>query len=106
VHDLHRLSLLVRKPHQAAEVAASQHQPAVQDAPHQELLVVDGLIAFKGSANLTNTGLRKADRGLDISEVVTDYKQVTSLNNKYFAPVWKRITVGNSDKLLIDGVPF
>jgi hypothetical protein len=79
---------------------------AAQDAPHQKLIIVDGLLAFKGSANLTNTGLRKADRGLDISEVVTDYEQVTSLNNKYFAPVWKRITVGNRDEILMDGAPF
>jgi hypothetical protein len=43
---------------------------------------------------------------LDISEVVTDYEQVTSLNNKYFAQVWKRITVGNGDKILMDGAPF
>jgi hypothetical protein len=55
-------------------------------------LIVDGLVAFKGSANVTNTGLRKADRGLDLSEIVTDYAQVTTLNNKYFAPVWRRIT--------------
>lgn len=62
------------------------------DAPHQKLVVIDGLIAFKGSTNLTNTGMRKADRGLDISEIVTDYAEVTKLNNEYFAPVWRRIT--------------
>lgn len=77
-----------------------------QDAPHQKLIVVDGLLAFKGSANLTSAGLRKADRGLDISEVVTDYEQVTQLNNKYFAPVWKRLTVGDSQEILMDGPPF
>ncbi len=64
----------------------------IYDAPHQKLVIVDGLVAFKGSANLTNTGLRRADRGLDLSETVTDYVQVTELNNKLFAPVWKRIT--------------
>lgn len=64
----------------------------IYDAPHQKLLIVDGLVAFKGSANLTNAGLRRADRGLDLSETVTDYEQVTELNNKYFAPVWRRIT--------------
>ena len=57
------------------------------DAPHQKLLVIDGLLAFKGSTNLTNSALRKADRGLDISEVVTDFAEVTTLNNHYFAPV-------------------
>jgi hypothetical protein len=64
----------------------------IYDAPHQKLLIVDGLVAFKGSANLTNAGLRRADRGLDLSETVTDYAKVTELNNKYFAPVWRRIT--------------
>jgi phospholipase D-like protein len=62
------------------------------DVPHQKLVIVDGLVAFKGSANLTNAGLRKADRGLDLSETVTDYAEVTTLNNKLFAPVWRRIT--------------
>jgi hypothetical protein len=64
----------------------------IYDAPHQKLLIVDGLVAFKGSANLTNTGLRRADRGLDLSETVTDYAEVTRLNNTLFAPVWRRIT--------------
>lgn len=64
----------------------------IYDAPHQKLLIVDGLVAFKGSTNLTNAGLRRADRGLDLSEIVTNYAEVTDLNNKLFAPVWRRIT--------------
>jgi hypothetical protein len=64
----------------------------IYDAPHQKLLIVDGLVAFKGSTNLTNAGIRRADRGLDLSETVTDYAEVTELNNKLFAPVWRRIT--------------
>jgi hypothetical protein len=79
-------------PNFIAKVFPSDDPRAPYDAPHQKLVVVDGLIAFKGSANLTNTGLRKADRGLDLSETVTDYAEVTTLNNKYFAPVWRRIT--------------
>ncbi|MFD7897427.1 hypothetical protein [Streptomyces sp. NPDC059743] len=61
------------------------------DAPHQKLVIVDGLLAFKGSTNLTNAAMRKADRGLDLTEVVTDYESVADLNNRYFAPVWKAI---------------
>jgi Phospholipase D Active site motif len=64
----------------------------IYDAPHQKMLIVDGLVAFKGSANLTNAGVRRADRGLDLSETVTDYADVTKLNNTLFAPVWRRIT--------------
>lgn len=64
----------------------------IYDAPHQKILIIDGLVAFKGSTNLTNAGARRADRALDVSEVVTDFDQVTQLNNKYFAPVWRRVT--------------
>ncbi|WP_255776062.1 hypothetical protein [Mycobacteroides abscessus] len=64
----------------------------IYDAPHQKLLVVDGLVAFKGSTNLTNAGMRRADRGLDLSEIVTNYAEVTDLNNTLFAPIWRGIT--------------
>jgi hypothetical protein len=75
------------------------------DAPHQKLIVVDGLVAFKGSTNLTNAGMRRADRQLDISEMVTDFAQVTDLNNKYFAPVWRKIT-SPDEKYLWSSAPF
>jgi hypothetical protein len=73
------------------------------DAPHQKLVVVD---AFKGSMNLTNTGLRRADRLLDILELVTDFGEVTELNNKYFAPVWRRITALEGTFACTLGPPF
>jgi hypothetical protein len=69
------------------------------DAPHQKLVVVDGLLAFKGSTNLTNNAMRKADRGLDVSEVVTDFEEVKMLNNKFFAPVWKQLTVPDATEV-------
>jgi hypothetical protein len=34
----------------------------------------------------------RADRQLDVAEVFTDFQQVTDLNNRYFAPVWRRLT--------------
>jgi len=77
----------------------------IYDAPHQKIVVVDGLLAFKGSTNLTNAGVRRADRGLDLSEVVTDFVEVTELNNKYFAPVWKKIT-SPDDAYVIPSWPF
>jgi phosphatidylserine/phosphatidylglycerophosphate/cardiolipin synthase-like enzyme len=80
-------------------------QDSTFDAPHQKLVVVDGLVAFKGSMNLTNAGMRRADRGLDVSEVVTNFKEVTALNNKYFAPVWKKLTHPDSDQVEIDELP-
>jgi len=58
------------------------------EAPHQKLIVVDGLVAFKGSANLTLNGWRKATRGLDHVEVVTNVNEVIDLHNRLFSPVW------------------
>jgi hypothetical protein len=77
------------------------------EAPHQKLVIVDGLLGFKGSANLTNAAMRKVDTGLDISEVVTDYQAVADLNNRFFAPVWKKNTAGDITEMLMwDDVPW
>ena len=58
--------------------------------PHQKLVVIDGLIAFKGSANFTDYAWNNALEGLELIEVVTDVHEVTRLNNVYFSPVWLR----------------
>jgi phosphatidylserine/phosphatidylglycerophosphate/cardiolipin synthase-like enzyme len=60
-----------------------------KEIPHQKLLVIDGLLAFKGSANLTLNAWRKAAQGLEILEVVSDVEEVINLHNKYFSPIWK-----------------
>lgn len=71
--------------------------PATNDArenssiPHQKLVIVDGLLAFKGSANLTLSGWRKAAEGLDLIELVTDVDEVARLNNQFFSPLIGRI---------------
>lgn len=74
--------------------------------PHQKIIIIDGLLAFKGSANLTLDGWRKAAKGLDALEVVTDVKEVVNLNNRYFSPVWgsfsdlKQVTMyGDADDI-------
>jgi hypothetical protein len=54
--------------------------------------VIDGLVAFKGSANLTLTGWRKAMKGLDHVEVVTNVTEVIDLHNKLFSPVWAQFS--------------
>ncbi|HLY24361.1 MAG TPA: hypothetical protein VKT83_17990 [bacterium] len=59
--------------------------------PHQKLVVVDGLLAFKGSANLTVSAWRKAAEGRDAIELVTNVREVKDLNNRYFSPVWHEI---------------
>ena len=57
-------------------------------SPHQKIIIIDGLMAFKGSANLTISGWRKAAEGREMIELVTDVKEVIELNNSYFSPVW------------------
>ncbi|MDL1900233.1 hypothetical protein FBR02_05635 [Anaerolineae bacterium CFX9] len=56
--------------------------------PHQKIVVVDGLMAFKGSANLTDFGWRRAAYGREVIEAVTDIDEVIGLNNRFFSPVW------------------
>jgi phosphatidylserine/phosphatidylglycerophosphate/cardiolipin synthase-like enzyme len=60
--------------------------------PHQKLIIIDGLLAFKGSANLTLAGWRKAAEGRDTVDVVTDVDQVIELNNRLFAPIWAELS--------------
>ena len=56
--------------------------------PHQKIVVIDGLLAFKGSANLTDFAWRKAAQGREVIEPVTDLNEVIDLHNRYFSPVW------------------
>ncbi|HEY9810540.1 MAG TPA: phospholipase D-like domain-containing protein [Halomicronema sp.] len=60
--------------------------------PHQKLIIIDGLMAFKGSANLTLTGWRKAARGYDEVEIITDIEKVITLHNCYFSPIWANLS--------------
>lgn len=59
--------------------------------PHQKLIVVDGLLAFKGSANLTISGWRKAAQGHEVIEVETDVREVVDLHNRFFSPIWAEV---------------
>jgi len=63
-----------------------------KDMPHQKLVIVDGLLAFKGSANLTTMAWRKAQKGRDILEVVTNVDEIIELNNRYFSPIWAELS--------------
>ncbi len=105
--EAHARAELTEFPREAPQLTAKviPSSQGIYDAPHQKILIIDGLVAFKGSTNLTNAGARRADRGLDVSEMVTDFEQVTELNNKYFAPVWRRIA-SPEDKLVWSAAPF
>ena len=41
----------------------------------------------------------------DVTEVVTDFAEVTALNNKSFAPIWRRLT-SPGDTFAWSPVPF
>ena len=62
------------------------------ELPHQKLIVIDGLLAFKGSANLTLTAWRKAQWGYDEVEVVTNMEKVINLHNRYFSAIWAKLS--------------
>lgn len=88
----HARAELIDFPEEAPQLKVNVISSAqgIYDAPHQKLVVIDGLVAFKGSTNLTNAGMRRADRALDVTEVETNVAKVSEHNNRYFAPVWKR----------------
>jgi Zn finger protein HypA/HybF involved in hydrogenase expression len=77
------------------------------DEPHHKIVVIDGLIAFKGSANLTHTAWRSVSNGMDILEVVTDTDEVIKLHNCFFSPLWAKQS-NVKDEILMDDdvVPF
>lgn len=63
---------------------------ADHDQMHGKLIVIDGLLAVTGSANFTHKAWRKAERDMEIVEVVTEIDRVTTLNNRYFTSAWLR----------------
>jgi phosphatidylserine/phosphatidylglycerophosphate/cardiolipin synthase-like enzyme len=72
-------------------------QASWAEMPHQKLVVIDGLFAFKGSANLTLNAWRKSAKGRDLVEIVTDVDEVIALHNRFFAPLWGELsTIGES----------
>jgi phosphatidylserine/phosphatidylglycerophosphate/cardiolipin synthase-like enzyme len=73
-------------------------QSEAQYFPHQKIIVIDGLMAFKGSANLTDFGWRKAAHGREVIEVVTDVAEVVELHNRFFSPVWAAFEPVDSDE--------
>ncbi len=67
--------------------------------PHQKIIVIDGLLAFKGSANMTDFGWRKAALGREVIEPVTDVAEVVELHNRFFSPIWSGDA--SDDKILM-----
>jgi hypothetical protein len=76
------------------------------EMPHQKLVVIDGLLAFKGSANLTLNAWRKAAKGRDIIEVATDVNEVIELHNRFFASLWGELSDRGDAIEMMEGIPF
>lgn len=64
------------------------------DAIHTKLLIIDGVLAIKGSANLNVNAYKKAGKkfATEAIEAVSSPVQVARLNNSYFARHWGRHT--------------
>lgn len=60
--------------------------------PHNKLIIIDGLMAIKGSANLHHLAWRKAIEGHEEIDIVTDVKKVIELNNSYFSRIWSKLS--------------
>ena len=58
---------------------------------HQKLIVIDGLIAFSGSMNLTSSGIKKFKQNRDNLEAKTVIEDVQKLNNQFFANNFYRL---------------
>jgi hypothetical protein len=61
------------------------------DMIHSKLIVIDGLLALSGSANLTTGAWRKAAANKERLDIVTDVQRVIEDNNRYFASHWAEL---------------
>lgn len=69
-------------------------------APHQKLVVIDGLVAITGSANMTVNAWRKVDQSNDLVQVDTNVGRVWDLNNRYFAPKWEGLALDPKGRIV------
>lgn len=70
------------------KIAALPRKPGDFDAPHQKLIIIDGLIAFRGT-NLTSNSWKKAAEGKDDFQIISNLEEIRQLNNKSFSPLWR-----------------
>ena len=69
-------------------------------------MIIDGLIAIKGSTNLTLTGWRKVNQDLELLEVVTSVNNIIDLNNRLFSPLWGKCSdLGDTIEMKFE-IPF
>lgn len=75
-----------------------------QQKTHQKILIIDGILAFTGSVNLTQEALNKIEGPTPKEHVqaITDIEAVKDLNKRYFSPVFfqaKRLYFEDQHKL-------
>lgn len=74
------------------------------EIPHQKLIIIDGLLAFAGSANLTLSAWRNAREGLDHIEVITDLGRIQEYHDRLFSRHWYKFNPSSQD--YSDEIPF
>lgn len=69
------------------------HNTNVTIPNHGKLIIVDGLVAIKGSANLSvNAWLNAAENPpKEIIEATAKPNEVTNINNEVFVPLWEEV---------------
>lgn len=58
---------------------------------HTKLVIIDGLLAFGGSVNLSYRGYKKASKGKELPLVESNPDKVIEMNNSYFANQWTKL---------------
>ncbi|MBN1200605.1 MAG: hypothetical protein JXJ20_01995 [Anaerolineae bacterium] len=88
--DKQKINTLIKHSDEAPllQIAIMTKSESWIDLPHQKVVIVDGLLAFKGSANLTVQAWRKTAKNLEDLEAITDTERVIDLNNRLFSTVW------------------
>lgn len=84
--------------------ATNTHRLVEDEIPHQKLIIIDGLLAFAGSANLTLSSWRSAREGRDHIQIITDVGQIQELHDRLFSQHWYKLNPASQD--YSDEIPF
>jgi rubredoxin len=84
--------------------ASNSYRKADDQTLHQKIIIIDGLLAFSGSTNLTFTGWRSAAKGRDYVQILTDIGDIRELHDRYFCDHWFRLNPSSQD--FSDEIPF
>ena len=67
------------------------------ELPHQKLIVIDGLLAFKGSVNLSQNAWIKILKNHEDLKIITNVDKVIENHNRLFSSLWKEVSdIGNT----------